>query len=89
MDDVDGDGDLDIAVAGALVSILRNDGEGVFSVDMIYPLVTDGIHWWMTTGDLNGDENPDIAVVNGDCHVSVFLNQGGGAFAADLATFRC
>jgi hypothetical protein len=63
--DIDGDGDLDIAVAnyGSYnVSILANDGSGNFTLKgnvrgWNYP-------WGISFGDIDGDGDLDIAVAN-------------------------
>jgi hypothetical protein len=36
----------------------------------------------MTTGDFNGDGNPDLAILNTDNSISIFLGKGDGTFTA-------
>lgn len=90
--DLDGDGDADLSVAedlgGAGVSVLRNMGDGTFSPrerhghTLDYPSSVVGV-------DVDGDGDIDLAATarNSDV-VSVFLNDGMGAFGArqDFAT---
>jgi hypothetical protein len=81
LDDFNGDNWLDIACHdqpdGLLV--LFNDGDGTFgspvTYDVIYP--TD-----VASGDINGDEWPDIAVTAfTPTRVCIFFNNGDGTFA--------
>ncbi|MDX1421172.1 MAG: FG-GAP-like repeat-containing protein [Rubricoccaceae bacterium] len=95
--DLDGDGDLDLAVAnrgylsqGTAVSILRNNGDGTFAPP-VSTTVADGPNR-LEAGDLDGDGDLDLAVGHEDeITVSVLLNDGTGAFGvaatyANLAT---
>ena len=86
LNDFDGDGMLDIAVANYLsndLSILLNRGEGTFSEDARYAVGDAPMSVW--TDDFDGDGHIDCAVANwqklyaGD--VSVFLNRGDGTFS--------
>ena len=102
--DLDRDGDSDLAftehvflssaghTAGG-VSVLLNDGDGTFPGKVHYE--TRGGAGSVSTADLDGDGNTDVAASNGGLTehfppwmVSVFLNDGGGALAgpAEYAT---
>lgn len=92
--DLDGDGDLDMALAiagdqysnfGYLV-VLLNGGTGTYG-GAVY--TTGSTPRGIAVGDLNNDGSLDIAVPNaGSNTVSIFLNDGDGTFAAkvDYAT---
>ncbi len=81
--DLDGDEDIDIAVARAAgyVSILKNRGDGIFEKPVEYVA---GTATGIATGDLDGDG--DVDIVFGDLTLSnpgfvgVLLNQGDGTF---------
>ena len=98
--DLDGDGDLDVAAACfySTLSVLKNNGESIFThstftnrLDYAAAFVTVGI----AAADLDEDGRSDLAVASvgalfpgsGDT-VSVFMNNGGGTFGArvDLHT---
>lgn len=83
--DLDGDTDLDMAVANleGSVSVLLNNGNGTFAGAITY--VTDGGSNSIALGDLDGDNDLDIVTTNSALagnNVSVLLNDGFGAFAA-------
>jgi hypothetical protein len=83
--DLDGDGDLDLAVANHWsnnVSILKNNGDGTFlSADT---LEAGNLPWSVFCADLDRDTDVDLAVTNaGDNNVSIFLNNGDGTFELD------
>ncbi len=79
--DVDGDNDVDLAVAcdavGA-VMLLRNNGNGTFAAPVSIPVgpQPDDI----AAGDLNGDGRPDLVVAHQEYRVSVLINNGTGGF---------
>ncbi|NYF78084.1 CRTAC1 family protein [Granulicella arctica] len=79
--DVEADGDLDV-VLGAKSgepTVLRNNGDGTFTP--IHPFVgVAGIRQFVWA-DLNGDGNPDAAMIDGAGRLRVFLNQRAGKFA--------
>ncbi len=78
--DVEADGDLDVVLGSKSGEprVLRNNGDGAFSVIHAFPGVS-GIRQsvWV---DLNGDGNPDAALIDGDNRLRVFLNQRSGKF---------
>ena len=78
--DVEADGDMDILLAthqGAPL-VLRNNGDGTFTA--IHPFNTisglRGLAWV----DLDGDGNPDAAMIDGAGTLHFFHNQRGGVF---------
>ncbi|MCH8964136.1 MAG: VCBS repeat-containing protein [Planctomycetes bacterium] len=78
--DLDGDGDLDLAVSNLFsddVSVLMNNGDATFAAQ-ITSSVGSG-PYAVTIGDFNGDGNPDLAVANmfGNT-LSVLPNLGDG-----------
>jgi len=79
--DVEADGDLDV-VLGAKSGepiVLRNNGDGTFAP--IHPFAgVSGIRQF-AWADLNGDGNPDAAMIDGSGRLRVFLNQRTGKFA--------
>jgi hypothetical protein len=90
--DLDGDLDLDVAIAnsggpvpddGYHVSIFLNNGDGTFpphnqySVD-VWPV-------FVALGDIDGDVDLDMVVVNGNSdNISVLKNFGNGTFTFDV-----
>lgn len=82
--DLDGNGDLDMAVASVLsanVSVFSNDG-GNFSLAATYP-VGDGPES-IALGDVDGDGDLDVVAANfTTSRISVLLNDGRGSFAFD------
>ena len=85
--DVDGDGDLDFAVANLKpfnVSVFRNNGDGTFGDEVIYPLV---LPESVAFGDLDGDGDLDLIIANQFVHIS--LNDGDGNFGAPTSYQSC
>ena len=88
--DLDGDGDVDLAVANNWydsdlgcggVSILMNNGDGSFAAPVKYAAGCAPIS--VFAADLDGDGDLDLAAANpGDDNVLVLLNSGTGSFAA-------
>lgn len=78
--DIEADGDLDLVVApkDGAVFVLRNNGDGTFSVTHPFPDVTGARQFvW---ADLNGDGNPDAAMIDGAGRLRIFLNERSGNF---------
>jgi hypothetical protein len=85
VEDLDGDGDVDIAVAGLIggafgVCVLTNDGTGTFSGPVSYSSAADG---HAASGDFDLDGDCDITNSESDVSasaISVVMNDGDGAF---------
>ena len=78
--DIEADGDLDVVMGskeGAPL-VLRNNGDGTFTA--IHPFANvsgvQGFAW----ADLNGDGNPDAAIIDGAGRLHVFMNDRAGKF---------
>lgn len=84
--DVSGDGKPDVVTVSGGVSVLRNQGNGVFAPPIQYA-IGNGPNS-VALGDLNGDGRIDIAAANGGSQsgdpgdVGVLLNTGDGTFVA-------
>jgi hypothetical protein len=81
--DLNGDGNLDIAVScggSSCVSLLYGHGNGTFANHVDLPIPADSYNIVVT--DVNGDENPDLVTL---CRtprvVSVLLGNGQGQFS--------
>lgn len=92
--DFDGDGDTDLFVGGRVVAyaygrtprsyLLQNDGKGNFKdiTSTVSGLADVGMVTDARWADLNGDKQPDLAVVGDWMSPVVFLNQKGKLTAA-------
>ncbi len=82
--DVNGDNKPDIIVANSgagNVGVLLNNGTGTFNDQVTYSTGSGSGPNFVTTGDVNGDNKPDIIFPNsGASNVGVFLNNGTGTF---------
>lgn len=91
--DFNKDGRIDLAVVDSGsndVSILLNNGSGVFSVSQTIPFSTlfpGSLLGQIVAADLNGDGSIDLAVTDQSSNNRVFilLNMGDGTFAAPVA----
>jgi hypothetical protein len=87
--DVNGDGNLDLALGSADASVLFGNGQGVFTEDadaLQGALPTDVTA--MAFGDLSGDGVPELVVGQGSASAQpnlVFLNEGGVLIRAEAA----
>ena len=78
--DIEADGDLDIVMgtASGLPTVLRNNGDGTFLP--IHPFTgvsgLSGFAW----ADVDGDGNPDAAIIDGAGHLHIFINLRQGQF---------
>jgi hypothetical protein len=84
--DLDGDGDIDLAVTGdnpGKVWVLLNSGDGTFVPDSTYTI--NWYPWSICAADLNGDGHNDLAVAveEGEYmgNVTVLLNNGDATFS--------
>jgi hypothetical protein len=82
--DYNSDGRIDIAVANYEtrdVSVLINKDDTSFYQAVSYPLA---VYWniprCISTGDLNGDENPDLIVVGCFYGIDIFFGNSNGVF---------
>jgi tetratricopeptide (TPR) repeat protein len=78
--DIEADGDLDIVLGSkeGAPTVLRNNGDGTFL--SIHPFTgISGLRQFAWT-DLDGDGNPDAAVIDGAGHLHVFMNERQGQF---------
>ena len=87
--DLDGDGDLDLAVTSHYshaISILKNNGDGTFADAVHYAT---GVHTypsWIFCSDLDGDDDIDLSVsLVTDC-IFILKNNGDGTFT-DTASY--
>jgi hypothetical protein len=86
--DLDGDGDIDLAVANDSaknVSVFKNKGDGSFETRVNYPVGTGadprGEPNSIVAADFNRDGHPDLATANWTSNtVSVLKNRGDGTF---------
>ena len=79
--DIEADGDLDIVLGsiGGVPTVLRNNGDGTFKAIHPFPGVL-GIRQFVWA-DLDGDGNPDAAVIDGAGRLHIFMNERLGNFA--------
>ncbi|MHC4427164.1 MAG: FG-GAP repeat domain-containing protein [Planctomycetota bacterium] len=87
--DVDGDGDMDLAVAvrdpvGSVVMML-NTGAGTFTVGT--SVTVQDRPRGLSTADIDNDGDMDFAVANRDSNsATVIINQGGGSFTTQTVS---
>ncbi|MEO8736437.1 MAG: FG-GAP-like repeat-containing protein [Edaphobacter sp.] len=78
--DIEADGDLDIVVGAkdGLPLVLRNNGDNTFLPTHPFGGIS-GVQQFVWA-DLNGDGNPDAALVDGSGQLHVFFNERSGRF---------
>jgi tetratricopeptide (TPR) repeat protein len=78
--DIEADGDLDIVLGASegLPVVLRNNGDGTFLAIHPFPGIA-GVHGFVWA-DLDGDGNPDAAIIDGAGRLHVFMNERQGQF---------
>jgi tetratricopeptide (TPR) repeat protein len=78
--DIEADGDLDIVLGSkdSIPTVLRNNGDGTFLAIHPFAGITGvrGFAW----ADLDGDGNPDAAIIDGAGRLHVFMNERQGQF---------
>jgi tetratricopeptide (TPR) repeat protein len=78
--DIEADGDLDIVLGAreGLPVVLRNNGDDTFLAIHPFPGINGvrGFAW----ADLDGDGNPDAAIIDGTGRLHVFMNERQGQF---------
>jgi Tfp pilus assembly protein PilF len=78
--DIEADGDLDIVLGASegLPVVLRNNGDDTFLAIHPFPGIAGvrGFAW----ADLDGDGNPDAAIIDGAGRLHVFMNERQGQF---------
>jgi Tfp pilus assembly protein PilF len=78
--DIEADGDLDIVLGSkdSNPTVLRNNGDGTFLAIHPFAGITGmvGFAW----ADLDGDGNPDAAIIDGAGRLHVFMNERQGQF---------
>jgi hypothetical protein len=78
--DFNGDGFLDVATAGDLVSVFLGNGDGTFQAPIEFAHDSYG-NSWISAADFNGDGIPDLAVnVFSYGHPRIFIGNGDGTF---------
>ncbi|MDC0673686.1 FG-GAP repeat domain-containing protein [Nannocystis radixulma] len=79
--DLDGDGDLDLALQPEgqphRIAVMRNDGAGGFTTTTVH---TNSSSMWLLVRDLSGDGKPDLAVSESYTTLSVLVGNGDGTF---------
>jgi len=78
--DIEADGDLDVVVGAAAGTplVLRNNGDGTFTPVYPFPAIS-GLQQFVWA-DLNGDGNPDAALIDGSGRLHVYLNERSAKF---------
>jgi hypothetical protein len=78
--DIEADGDLDIVLGASEGSplVLRNNGDGTFLPLHPFAAITGmrAFAW----ADLDGDGNPDAAIIDGSDRLHIFMNERQGQF---------
>jgi len=78
--DIEADGDLDIVLGAASGTplVLRNNGDRTFTPIHPFPQIS-GVQQFVWA-DLNGDGNPDAALIDGAGKLHVYLNERSAKF---------
>ncbi|MGA2578806.1 MAG: VCBS repeat-containing protein [Bryobacteraceae bacterium] len=85
--DLNGDGNIDLIVSGAVnaavspngIGVMFGNGDGTFQPAVLYTTPGDFSIGGIAVGDFNGDGIPD-AVTVGESGIWLFTGQGGGVF---------
>ena len=96
--DFNKDGKLDIVAVmqetnalgpPALIATLFGDGQGSFGAPIVTNVAFGSTATSITSGDVNNDGLPDLIVTGpGNENSQIYLNTGGGSFAAGQVLFR-
>ncbi|CAF5142474.1 unnamed protein product, partial [Rotaria sp. Silwood1] len=85
VDDFDNDGQMDIAVVNYFsdsITVFLGYGNGSFRSQLTYSTGYQSMPSWITVGDFNGDNQPDLAISNYNMNnVGIFLGYRNGTFA--------
>ncbi|CAF3792437.1 unnamed protein product [Rotaria sp. Silwood1] len=85
VDDFDNDGQMDIAVVNYFsdsITVFLGYENGSFRSQLTYSTGYQSMPSWITVGDFNGDNQPDLAISNYDMNnVGIFLGYRNGTFA--------
>ena len=78
--DIEADGDLDIVLGTqtGVPMVLRNNGDGTFA--SIHPFAGFSGLQQFVWADLDGDGNPDAALIDGAGQLHIFHNDRAGSF---------
>lgn len=80
--DLDADNHIDLAMSARAPLFFKGNGNGTFATPVLLGSAnSSGVS--IATGDVNGDGQPDLINANqgpGDPTISLFINNGGGAF---------
>jgi len=96
MDDVNGDGNLDLIVVGSVpnaqnwgFSVLLGNGDGSFRAPVLYQQDTQPLSLFPTIviADFNNDHRLDLAVAVGNQEFAILLGNGDGTFGAPAYVF--
>ena len=87
--DLNGDGNLDLAVFGTdpsgnwNYSVLLGNGDGSFQIPVFYPetVQTNATSYSVSVADFNSDNKLDFAVASGNQNLALLLGSGDGTFA--------
>ena len=80
--DIDTDGDLDLILGTAIgpPTVLRNNGDGTWTVLHPFGPAKSGLTQWVWA-DLDGDGSPDAAFLDGQGRLTVLQNRRSGVFS--------
>ncbi|HET6179676.1 MAG TPA: VCBS repeat-containing protein, partial [Candidatus Sulfotelmatobacter sp.] len=79
--DFNGDGKLDVAIAGPTLSILLGNGDGTFQPHL--DTAMNGVTGSLVIGDFNGDGKADVAIATLQ-GVGILIGKGDGTFASEV-----
>jgi len=91
--DVNGDGIVDLVLAGGVdgvripsgIGVFLGNGDGTFQAPVFYQTGTDDLLGYLVTGDFNGDGIPDFALPS-ESGIWLFTGKGGGVLNPGVLT---